>query len=458
MRVGGEDMKKAILALSSLLLLSGCAYIMPQSNQPPKAYIDAVSPSEVVVGGEVSFEGHGTDADGQIVAYRWRSDKDGELSSEQSFETTSLSVGNHTVFFKVQDNNDAWSAEVRTAVTVLPGITGPAKVDSFTASPETIAEGSSATLSWSVSDSTDVSINHGIGEVEPTGSVNVSPVATTTYTLTAEGGGSTASAQVTVTVEAEELDIVFFEADPEEVASGEVSTLSWETTGATEAKILPIIGAVDPTGSEEVTLTGEQTVTFTLSVTNGVDIVTATVDVESYLEMPDSYTVTLEAEIDESGYVRSTGVPWDEYIYVGDDNNDIGMQAFITFDISDIPDDAMIAGVVVDFSDYNTPLGSPFDDFGCLRAYVDDYGSLDGGDYFDGTPTGAIGRYCDFDDFDSHSDEDFKDALQDMVGENRFQLRFQFRDEETDGDGTNDLLRWTAQHLPKLIVHYYSYE
>jgi len=451
-------MKKTILALCSVLLLSGCSYIMPQSNQPPKAYIDTASPSEVVAGEEVSFDGHGTDADGQIVAYRWRSDRDGELSSKQSFETSSLSVGAHMVFFKVQDNNDAWSAEVRSAVTVLPAITGPAQVGFFTATPNTIAEGGSATLSWSVLNSTDVSINHGIGEVEPTGSVSVSPASSTTYTLTAVGGGSIASAQVTVTVEAEELAIVFFEADPEELPSVEVSTLSWETTGATKVKILPIIGEVDPAGSREVTLSGEQTVTFTLTATNGLDTLTATVDVASYLLMPDSYTVTLVAELEESGYVRSTGVPWPEYIFAGDDNNNIGIQGFLTFDISDIPEDAMIAGVVVDFSDYKSPLGAPFDGLGCLRAYVDDYGTLDGGDYFDGSPVGAIGKYCDFSDFDPGDDDDFKDALQDRVGDDRFQLRLQFRDDETDDDGTNDLLRWEAGYLPKLIVHYYSYE
>jgi hypothetical protein len=451
-------MKKAIPALCALLLLSGCSYILPLSNQPPKAYIDTVSPSEVVAGEQVSFVGHGTDADGQVVAYRWRSDKDGELSSMQSFEITSLSVGAHMVFFKVQDNNDAWSAEVRSAVTVLPAITGPARVDFFTASPNTIAEGGSATLSWSVLNSTDVSINHGIGEVEPTGSVSVSPASSTTYTLTAVGGGSIASAEVKVTVEAEELAIVFFEADPEELPSGEVSTLSWETTGATEVKILPIIGEVDPAGSREVTLSGEQTVTFTLTATNGLDTMTATVDVASYLLMPDSYTVTLVAQLEESGYVRSTGVPWPEYIFAGDDNNNIGIQGFLTFDISDIPEDAMIAGVVVDLSDYKSPLGAPFDGLGCLRAYVDDYGTLDGGDYFDGSPVGAIGKYCDFSDFDPGDDDYFKDALQDRVGDDRFQLRLQFRDDETDDDGTNDLLRWEAGYLPKLVVHYYSYE
>jgi len=362
------------------------------------------------------------------------------------------------VYFKVQDNNDAWSAEVRDSVTVLPAITGPASVVFFTATPDTIVEGESAVLSWSVLNATDVSVNQGIGEVDAVGSVSVSPSSSKTYTLTAEGGGSIASAQVTLTVESEELAIVFFEADPEELPSGEASTLSWETTGATEVEILPIIGEVDPAGSREVTLSGEQTVTFTLTATNGVDTLTATVDVQSYLMMPDSYTVTLVAVLNESGYVRSTEEPWPNYIYVGDDNNNIGIQGFVSFDISDIPDDAMIAGVEVDFSDYNSPHGKPFLDLGCLRAYVDDYGTLDGGDYVDGRTIASIGYYCDFDDFDPHDDDDFKDALQDRVGEDRFQLRLQFRDDETDGDGNNDLLRWAAGYLPKLVVHYYSYE
>jgi len=71
-------MKRGMLLLFVLALLPGCSSALPQSNQPPKAYINAINPSEVTQGGVVHFSGHGTDANGQVVAYRWRSDRDGE--------------------------------------------------------------------------------------------------------------------------------------------------------------------------------------------------------------------------------------------------------------------------------------------------------------------------------------------------------------------------------------------
>lgn len=55
----------------------------------------------------------------------------------------------------------------------------------FTAAPSTIQLGEKSTLSWKVNNSTGVKIDEGIGEVSPTGSVEVSPLQTTTYTLTA---------------------------------------------------------------------------------------------------------------------------------------------------------------------------------------------------------------------------------------------------------------------------------
>ena len=55
----------------------------------------------------------------------------------------------------------------------------------FTANPSTITLGMKSTLSWKVSDSTSVEINEGIGEVNAIGSIEVSPLKTTTFTLTA---------------------------------------------------------------------------------------------------------------------------------------------------------------------------------------------------------------------------------------------------------------------------------
>jgi len=264
---------------------------------------------------------------------------------------------------------------------------------------------------------------------------------------------------VKVTVQDAVLDIVFFGADPEAVPSGSVSTLTWQTTGATEVRILPVIGVVDASGSIGVTVTGEQNHVFTLVATDGHETLTSEVVVQSYLLMPNHYEVTLTAVLSESGYVRSTGAPWPGYIYVGDDNNNIGIQGFVTFDISSIPDDAMITSVKVDLSDYDTPLGTPLVDLGCLRAYAHNFGTLDGSDYWTLRRPAAIGEWCTWNALDTPVVmSGFADALENRVGQSRFQFRLQFTSDETDGNNDNDLLRWTSGHLPKLTVSYYSYE
>jgi len=77
---------------------------------------------------------------------------------------------------------------------------------SFSADVTTITEGDSATLSWEVTEATAVTIDPGIGLVDLTGFISVSPAATTTYTLTATNScgqllsPSTRTAMVTITV------------------------------------------------------------------------------------------------------------------------------------------------------------------------------------------------------------------------------------------------------------------
>lgn len=62
-------------------------------------------------GKEVYFHGIGQDSDGQIQAYQWRSNLDGIISTESSFTKSDLSVGSHTIYFKVQDDDGYWSLE-----------------------------------------------------------------------------------------------------------------------------------------------------------------------------------------------------------------------------------------------------------------------------------------------------------------------------------------------------------
>jgi peptidoglycan-associated lipoprotein len=65
--------------------------------------------------------------------------------------------------------------------------------------PESIDPGGSATLIWSTEDATSVNID-GIGSVQPNGTKQVSPAASTTYHLTATGPGGSADATARLTV------------------------------------------------------------------------------------------------------------------------------------------------------------------------------------------------------------------------------------------------------------------
>jgi peptidoglycan-associated lipoprotein len=61
----------------------------------------------------------------------------------------------------------------------------PPTIVYFTANPSTIKLGEKSTLSWEVTDATEVEIDQGVGNVSGTSSIEVSPLETTTYTLEA---------------------------------------------------------------------------------------------------------------------------------------------------------------------------------------------------------------------------------------------------------------------------------
>jgi peptidoglycan-associated lipoprotein len=75
-----------------------------------------------------------------------------------------------------------------------------ARINSFTAEPQTIQRGQSATLSWSVANATDMSIDQGLGAIAANGARQVFPANTVTYTLTARSGGGNDMRSVTVNV------------------------------------------------------------------------------------------------------------------------------------------------------------------------------------------------------------------------------------------------------------------
>ncbi len=170
------------------------------------------------------------------------------------------------------------------------------------------------------------------------------------------------------------------------------------------------------------------------------------VEIEVILE---TTTINLTAMDTESGSVRSNGTVLTAR-NVGDTPDDVSSQAFVSYDISSIPADATITEVVADFSSFDT-LGDHFNDLGCLDLFKQTYGTLDAGDYFVGSPSGRLIRWCSTGSLTAPNiDDDMVTALQSRVGTNRFQLRLQFQtDVSVDGEG--DMVRFG---FPKLTITY----
>jgi len=157
--------------------------------------------------------------------------------------------------------------------------TSPAPTVLFTASPEIIQKGQTATLTWQVSNATEVSIE-GIGPVQTSGTRRVKPVENATFTIVAVGEGGTQTASVEIEVAAGPLPAILFSVNPESIEAGQSATLKWQVTDATEVSIEGI-GKVKPKDTRQVKPT--ETTVYTLVATGegGTSMETAEVQVKA---------------------------------------------------------------------------------------------------------------------------------------------------------------------------------
>ena len=89
-------------------------------SQPPWATIVQIDPSPAFEGVSVSFKGDAGDPDGDVVGYRWTSDRDGVLSDRKNFSTASLSLGEHGISFEARDDGGMWSAKATDILQIDP--------------------------------------------------------------------------------------------------------------------------------------------------------------------------------------------------------------------------------------------------------------------------------------------------------------------------------------------------
>jgi hypothetical protein len=158
-------------------------------------------------------------------------------------------------------------------------------------SPISLGSGEEATISWLVfGDVTSASINQGIGSVtaEPSGSIKVQPLVTTTYTLTAIGPAGTTTRQVTVEVTSPPLPtITTFSLSPTELIAPATSTGTWAVSGILISDVtMSWSGGSSP--AENIGLSGTQLIDatasgdVTLTVTNPAGTTTSTLQLQVY--------------------------------------------------------------------------------------------------------------------------------------------------------------------------------
>jgi hypothetical protein len=158
--------------------------------------------------------------------------------------------------------------------------------------------------------------------------------------------------------------------------------------------------------------------------------------------------ITLNAN--QVGQVHSDGTVTAN-AHAGDNSSNIGVQGFVSFDISALPSNATITEVKVDFSSFDTQ-SNPFAPLGCLAGYFGSYFPLDGSDYAAGG-SGADLQWCNSGALSTVIiDDDVKTRLQGSLGGSTFEYRLRFTGAETDNDGNSDLVRFLS--APKLIVTY----
>ncbi len=338
------------------------------------------------------------------------------------------------------------------------------QVIQFEATPSVINQGEVSYLIWSVAEANSVSIDNGIGSVALAGRIPVSPSSTTFYTLTAKNvaGSSIARTQVMVggttaepvTPTPTSPTIVSFYADKIVVTPGQHVTLSWEVLGATNVTI-STVGPVN--GRDSVTLQPSATTTYVLTATNSVATATAGITVAVQTSVPTGTsaekTLLLRPILLESGsLVRGAGyLDYTRFpdVCAGDTSLNLASRAFLSFDISQIPQDAVINEAILDLSNYTvygapTYVKSTWGNMGAIEIYFAQYTNLDYKPYTQDTKLTANGKFTDYPlspwTVDVKDSIDGEPVIQGLIqqGNPRCQFRIQFFT-STNWDSTSDM-------------------
>jgi len=163
----------------------------PGPPPPPEPSVDDFHPSSYTI------------APGETVTLTWSTfgadvvTLDGAKVATDG--TLDVQPGATTVYTLVAASSVVSDSDTRSVTVVVRAVAQPVAIASFAATPAQISLGESATLAWNVANATTLDLDG--APVAPTGTREVSPLATTTYVLTAQGQGGPVAASVTLVVQ-----------------------------------------------------------------------------------------------------------------------------------------------------------------------------------------------------------------------------------------------------------------
>lgn len=166
--------------------------------------------------------------------------------------------------------------------TTAPSDPPPTPTATIQAASSQITPGQSATLTWTSTNATTISIDPSVGTtaLPLSGSATVSPAATTTYKLTATGAGGSATSAATVSVTGPPpTPTVTLTAAPSVITTGGTATLTWTSSNAASVSIAPSVGTAPLPLNGTASITLAATTTYTITATSGQQTASATATV-----------------------------------------------------------------------------------------------------------------------------------------------------------------------------------
>ncbi len=271
-----STMKAAALASSTRAgtTQAAAAVIIPPVDPEDCQVVSTPVAKTVWVGASVLFNANGRV--GTNPRYHWQfGDGTGATSATRSCAHGFTRKGTFAVTVFV--TSAEWSGSATSIITVID----PPVITLNRAAPATIYRESSAnnpwptasTLSWTVLNTDQLSLDNGIGVVTGTTSRVVSPIQNTTYTLTATNAGGAVSATVAVAVESMPPPcILSLSQSAIVVKPGEAVALSWAAENYDTFSLYDPVALRDvlaPVGTATgVVVRPAQNTTYTLKATN----------------------------------------------------------------------------------------------------------------------------------------------------------------------------------------------